>query len=306
MSWLKLTAGHLYLMKGGSDQYIDKVKIDHSSVEDEKIQGSIKEFPQEWFTSASQRPKTIIVNLEEERDGVSRLDSFSKVQILRRFEIPVSYQFFEELKTSTKISQLIKKFEEVVGMKFSDEFLNYTNSAGKTWKIVSSIKYSRDFEIESCPMNPTNPNDPDADEEEPPFATEVFLPVIWSSGFTIKPYLTSNPEEDSTIRIELRIEQPRASLSLRPVSIATLEKAVKPQTFTRKDENKIVKDVLQQLSDKRGIAINASPDMQGSNAEFNFSGQLTLTDVMDTIASTHGAFWDWQGDSAFIRRTIPS
>lgn len=303
MSWLKLTAGYLYLMKGGSDQYIDRVKINQTSSTNEKIEGSIAEFPHEWFESEVQRPKTVIVNLDEERDGQSKLDSFTTVQLLKRFESPVSYQFFESLKTSKKISELIKKFEDTVGTRFSDEFFLF-NDAGKAWKITSGIKFTKDFDLNTFPLNPINSNDPDADEEEPSFIN-ILLEVIWNSGYTIKPYLLNDPNEDAKIVVELTIEKAKGSLSPQRVTVSTLEKAVIPKEFKRKDENKKVGEVLKQLSEERNIVVNTPNDMASRDAEFNFDGQLTFTDVMDTIALNHDAFWNWQGKgSAFLRKTI--
>jgi hypothetical protein len=303
MSWLKLTAGYLYLMKGASDQYIDRVKINHASSTNKKIEGSIAEFPHEWFESEIQRPKTIIVNLDEERDGQSKLDSFTTVQLLKRFEAPISFQFFENLKTSKKISELIKKFEDTVGTRFSDEFFLFSEGE-KSWKITSRIKFSEDFEITTFPLNPINPNDPDADEEEPSFIS-IFLEVIRNSGFTVKPFLLNNPNDEAKIVVELNIEKAKSPLSPQRVTISTIEKALIPKEFKRKEENRKVGEVLKQLSDERRIVVNTPNDMANRDAEFNFDGQLTFTDVMDTIALNHGAFWDWQGrDSAFIRRTI--
>jgi hypothetical protein len=303
MSWLKLTAGYLYLMKGGSDQYIDRVKINQTLQSNEKIEGSIAEFPYEWFESELQRPKTIIVNLDEERDGQSKLNAFTAVQLLKRFEAPVSYQFFEDLKTSKKISELIKKFEIIVGTKFSDEFFLFSE-VGRSWKIISRIKFIEDFEIRTFPINPINPNDPDADEEEPSFIS-IFLEIIWNSGYTVKPYLLNNPNEDSKIVIELTIEKAKAPLPPQRVALSTLEKAVIPNEFKRKEENRKVGEVLKQLSDERKIIVNTPNNVAEREAEFNFDGQLTFTDIMDTIALNHGAFWDWQGrDSAFLRIAI--
>lgn len=308
MSWLKLTAGYLYLMKGGADRYIDRVKIDQTSSTDEKIEGSIAEFPHEWFESEIQRPRTIVVNLDEERDGQPKLDPFTTVQLLKRFEAPVSYQFFENLKTSKKISELIKKFEDTVGTRFSDEFFLFSD-AGKSWKITSRIKFTDDFEIKTFPLNPINPADPDADEEEPSFIS-ILLEVIWNSGFTIKPFLRNDPETDPTISVELSIEkkhQGSPSSAQRPTSL-TLEKAVRPTNFVRKNENTTIRQVTSQLSSERGIIVNVDVDVSNStSAEFNFDRKLTFTDVMNTIASNTGTFWDWDGiDSAFIRKTASS
>ena len=310
MSWLKLTAGYFYLMKGGADQYIDRVKIEQTSSGDGKIKGTIEEFPHEWFESAIQRPKTIVVNLDEEQDGKSKLEPFTKAQFLKRFEVPVSYEFFESLKTSSKISELIKKFEETVGTRFSDEFLTYTDPiSNKSWNILSRIKYREDFDVKSFPLNPINSSDPDADEEEPSFAEEIFLQIIWNSGFTVKPYLRNNPNEESEIRIELFIDaKPKGSPSSaqRP-TISTLEKAVKPQEFKRENDNKSLPAVLNQLPTARGIVVNFPAGLSETSAEFNFNGKLTFTDVMDTITSNTGTFWDWDGiDSAFLRQTASS
>jgi hypothetical protein len=306
MSWLKLTAGYFYLMKGGSDSYIDRVKITPVKTDVGKLQGSISEFPHEWFESNIQRPKTIIVNLGEESDGKPIYEAFTKAQLLRRFETPVSYEFFENLKTSRKISEFAKKFEDTVGTKFSDEFLTYTDiDSGKKWKIVSKIKYGEDFDIKNFPPNPINSNDPDADEEEPSFS-DILLEIIWNAGFSIRPYLINNPNDESKIVVELNIVRPRATLAPQRVTIVTLEKAVIPKDFKRKDENKKVGEVLKQLSNERNIVVNTPDDMADRGAEFSFDGQLTFTEVMDTIAINHGAFWDWQGrDSAFLRRTVP-
>ncbi|MFN9644693.1 MAG: hypothetical protein ACK6BG_06145 [Cyanobacteriota bacterium] len=305
MSWLKLTAGYLYLMKGGTDQYIDRCKINQASSTNEKILGSISEFPHEWFESEIQRPKTIIVNLHEERDGQSKLDSFTSVQLLKRFESPVSYQLFESLKTSKKISELIKKYEDTVGRRFSDEFFLFQDN-GRSWKIMSRIRFAEDFDLTTFPLNPINPNDPDADEEEPSFIS-ILLEVIRNSGYTIKPYLLNSPNGESRITVELSIEKAKASLSPQRTTILTLEKAVIPKEFKRRDENQRVGEVLKQLSEERKIVVNTPDDMAARDAAFNFDGQLTFTDVMDTIALNHGAFWDWQGrDSAYLRRTIAS
>ncbi len=303
MSWLKLTASYLYLMKGGADQYIDRVKINQSLSTNEKIEGTIAEFPHEWFESEVQRPETIIVELNEEKDGQSTISSFTTAQLLKRFEVPVSYQFFEKLKTSKKISELIGKFEETVGTRFSDEFFVF-NNAGKSWKIISKIKFAENFDIQAFPFNPINPADPDADEEEPSFIS-ILLEVIWDSGYTIKPYLLNNPNDEAKVVVELNIETPKASLSPQRVTSSTLEKAVVPKEFKRKEENRKVGEVLKQLSQERKIVVNTPNDMADRDAEFDFDGQLTFTDVMDTIALNHGAFWDWQGrDSAFLRRTV--
>jgi hypothetical protein len=312
MSWLKLTAGNFYLMKGGSDEYIDKVKIENRSnvKPGEKQIGIIKEFPHEWFESSIQRPKTIVVTLAEERDGISRLQPFTKAQVLRRFEVPVSYKFFEYLKTSQKISEVVSKFEKTVGTRFSDEFFVYSDpNSGKSWKVTSRIRYTEDFPITSFPLNPINSADPDADEEEPSLIS-ILLEVIWNSGFTIKPFLRNNPDEDSTINVELSIEsKPKGSPSSaqRPIS-STLEKAIQPKKFVRKDENKKVREVINQLSEERDIIVNVDSDIRTDlSAEFNFDRKLTFTDVMNTIASNTGTFWDWDGiDSAFLRKTASS
>jgi hypothetical protein len=303
MSWLKLTSGYLYLMKGGSDQYIDRCKINQISSTNQKTLGSIAEFPHEWFESEIQRPKTIIVNLNEDKDGQSKLDSFTTVQLLKRFESPVSYQFFETLKTSKKISELIKKFEDTVGTRFSDEFFVFHDTE-KSWKVTSKVRFAEDFDLCTFPLNTINPNDPDADEEEPSFI-DILLEVILNSGYTIKPYLLNNPNNESRIVFELSIEKVNAALSPSRITIMTLEKAVIPKEFKRRDENQKVGEVLKQLSEERKIVVNTPSDIADRDAEFNFDGQLTFTDVMDTIALNHGAFWDWQGrDSAFLRRTI--
>jgi hypothetical protein len=303
MTWLKLTGGFFYLMKGGSDQYIDRVKINQTVSTDERIEGSIDEFPHEWFESDIQRPKTIIVALDDERDGQSELDSFSTVHLLKRFETPVSYQFFEHLRTSIKVSELVKRFENTVGTRFSDEFSRF-DAGQRTWKVVSKIRFTEDFNLGTFPLNPINPNDPDADEEEPSFI-DILLEVVWNSGYTIKPYLLNDPKNDSRIIVELIIAKAKSLLSPQRVTISTLERALIPMEFKRKDENKNVGQVLKQLSDEREIIVNAPGDMAIRDAEFNFDGQLTFSDIMDTIAINHGGFWDWQGgNSAFLRKTV--
>jgi hypothetical protein len=306
MSWLKLTPGYFYLMRGGANSYIDRVKIVQVEKYSDQIQGFIEEFPHEWFDSTIQRPRKIIVNLEEEIDGSPIYLPFTKNQILKRLETPVSYDFFEYLRVSKRISEFIKKFEVVVGTRFSDEFLSYVDSkSGKRWNVITKIKYSEDFEIKNFPQNPINSNDPEAEEEEPSFS-DILFEVLWNEGFSIRPYLMSNPDDDSKIVVELNIFRPKALLAPQRTTISTLEKAIIPKKFKRKEENRKVCDVLKQISDERNITVNAPDDMADRRAEFNFDGQLTFTEVMDTIALNHGAFWDWQGrDSAFLRRTIP-
>jgi hypothetical protein len=303
-------------MKGGSDQYIDRVKIEQTSREEEKIKGFIKEFPHEWFES-EQSPGTIVTKLDEEQGGTSKLRSFTKTQILKRFDVPVTYKSFDNLAKSSKLSELISTFEKTIGTRFSDEFFTFyidpTNpKTSKSWNVVSKIKYTKDLDIDNFPPNPINPIDPDAEEEEPSFADEILLQIVWSSGHTIKPYLRNNPnEEDETeIRVELLIdEKPKGSPSSaqRP-TISTLEKAVTPQEFERLSENKSLAAVLDQLSSARNIVVNYPADLATISAElYNFKGKLTFTDVMDTIASNTGTFWDWDGiDSALIRKTAAS
>lgn len=349
MSWLKLTAGHLYLMKGGSDQYIDRVKIENRLPAEGKpgdIQtGVIKEFPHEWFESTIQRPRTIIFNSKEEPDGNSNIEPFTKVQILKRFEVPVSYDFFETLSTSKKISELIKKFEEIVGTRFSDEFFLYeiikvqklqdgkpvftpdnkpvidhlldnffTYSVDDTirkdkerWNVTSRVKYAKDFPIDGFPPNPINSRDPDSDEEEPSFMSKIFIDVLWNSGLTVKPYLVNDPASESKIIAELLIMESDFPHSRAKVSVETLEMALIPQVFVREEANKIVKDVLKQLSKDRKITVNTTDFLAGKPCQLDFSNQLTFTDVMDTIAVANEAIWDWDGrNRAFLKKNNSS
>jgi len=303
MSWLKLTASNLYLMKGGSDKYIDRVRLITQPLgASNTLEGYINEFPHEWFLDEAQRPKTIIVNTLEERNGAPTLNPCTSSILLRRFETPVSYKLYEELSKSKDISDLILKFENSIGYRFTDEFSTFYLD-GRPLKIISRIKSQGNIEIKKFPVNPINPNDLDFDQEEPSFIS-ILLELIWDAGYTIKPYLLNNPNFDDKISVELLVSEPQSPVGPQRVSAETLEKAALPIKFIRKEENQKLFQVLKQLSDERGISVNCSNDISNQYLDNIFEGQLTFTAVMDIISSAQGALWDWQGiDTALISRS---
>jgi N-acetylmuramoyl-L-alanine amidase len=59
MSWLKLTSKALYLMQGGTEQYISKVALES------KDNSTILDVPLDWFTgSTSNLPRTMLVDMQ--------------------------------------------------------------------------------------------------------------------------------------------------------------------------------------------------------------------------------------------------
>jgi N-acetylmuramoyl-L-alanine amidase len=59
MSWLKLTSKALYLMQGGTEQYISKVALDSTG------NSTTLDVPLDWFTgSTSNLPRTMIVDVQ--------------------------------------------------------------------------------------------------------------------------------------------------------------------------------------------------------------------------------------------------
>ncbi|WP_272129043.1 peptidoglycan recognition protein family protein [Spirulina sp. CS-785/01] len=62
MAWLKLTQKALYLMQGGTNQYLQKVDLQPHNPEREQYRFNV---PVDWFQSLNNPPQSMIVSLEE-------------------------------------------------------------------------------------------------------------------------------------------------------------------------------------------------------------------------------------------------
>ncbi|MDY6937112.1 MAG: hypothetical protein SWY16_05530 [Cyanobacteriota bacterium] len=63
MAWIKLTSKALYLIAGGTYQYIDKVDLDTSSSGEYQLT-----VPVYWFQSQDNPPRRMSINLQETRE----------------------------------------------------------------------------------------------------------------------------------------------------------------------------------------------------------------------------------------------
>lgn len=298
MSWLKLTSGSLYLMQGGSNLYLDKAKIHQNGEDDGKLFGELKEFPYRWFTSSFQRPRTLVVNLDEETDGVPRVSSFSN-KLLRYFEVPISFALYEQLKSCQKVSDLITTFDANVGG-FTDDFFRYEQRK----VLPPSITYigdSGDTQITGFPAFNYKPNDPDYDEAEPSFAN-ILLPVVWNTGLTVKPVLSSSTNADS-IRVDLILLKSDLSVTTtEAVTLQTLDLSLKYVDL--QIEDKALKDVLKLLRDSWTIPVNLSSSetaIVNKKISVGFGGNITFVTAMNAICRNLNSVWGWTGNTAFIQ-----
>jgi hypothetical protein len=297
MSWLKLTSGFLYLMQGGTDLYIDKVKILQSGADANKVNGEIKEFPHRWFTSSLQRPKTIVVNLDEEIDGIHKVLPFSE-KLLKYFEVPVSSQLYEELKKCQKVSELIDTFDRLVGG-FSDDFFTYE---GKK-VLPPSVAFNDDAPVKGFPKFDYKTDDPDYDEAEPSFAS-ILLQVVYSSGLTVKPLLDSSAPAKS-IRVKLNFFESDLSVSdTEAVELQTLDLSLKAVDFQINDQT--ISEIKKSIKDNWGIPVEISvaPPGLGSKISLELMREVTFTTVMNAISRKLEGVWGWDGNTAFI--TLPA
>jgi hypothetical protein len=300
MSWLKLTKNYLFLMKGGSYQYIDRI-----SINDQKI----KDFPRRWFSSIDQRPRTMIVTSTLAEDDLyieDNIESFTKNELFKKLEVSVSFKFFEEMKKRRTIPELIDMFKKNIG-DFTDEFFEYEDEiSSKTLNVQPpEFTYSTDVKAKNglnFPDIDFDPRDIDFSRATPSFAS-IFLGVMWQAEVTVRPYLAEYSDSDTKIRVRLEfIKRPDPKRSSRAVSLSTLEKAVKPIIFDATGKSTI-RDVLVHLKEKSKI-VATSPDLGDENNNLDFTGQRTFTDILDLIASNYdGAFWDWVGDTAILTKT---
>jgi hypothetical protein len=297
MSWLKLTSGFLYLMKGGTDLYIDKVRIFQTGADGNKVNGEIKEFPHRWFTSSFQRPRTIVVNLDEEIDGTPTGSSFSE-KLLKYFEVPVSSQLYEELKKCQKVSELIATFDGLVGG-FTDNFFTYEKKKVLP-PSIAFIDDADDTKVTGFPKFNYKPNDPDYDEAEPSFAS-ILLPVVWNTGLTVKPLLSSSANADS-IRVELNFLKSDLPVSTtEAVTLQTLDLSLKSMDL--QIEDKTIKDIQKLLKDTWGIPVNLSSDVakKTDKVSIGFGGKVTFTTAMNAISRNLDVVWGWTGDTVFLQ-----
>ena len=298
MSWLQLTDNYLLLMKGGSDQYIDRVKIDGQK---------IAEFPRKWFTSASQRPRTMIIGLETTGDDIPSFAEAQNIQLLKKFEVPISFQLFEEMKKRKTILELLDLFKKQLG-DFTDEFFEYNDELSQKTLNIQPFGFVASEEVKminklNFPEIDFDPRDPDFSRSTPSFAS-IFLEVLRQANVTVRPRIAEYLPSDSKITVSLDfIKQPDPNRLSSVVPLSTLEKAVKPKRFNATGEGlKNVDGVLKQLKKEREIVVN-SPSL-GSERDLPYlEGLLTFTDIMDTMASHYAAFWDWVGDRAILTKT---
>ncbi|MBP0019762.1 MAG: hypothetical protein J7647_19690 [Cyanobacteria bacterium SBLK] len=312
MSWLKLTSDCLYLMKGGSDEYLDKI-VFGKLVEGESK--TIKEFPRRWFSSV-QWPRTIILNLA---DNQNTHTSFSENEILKVLEIPVSSKLINHLKESKTLPDIISTFFEKKG-NFLDDFYKYTftykdekdREVSKSYEVLPiKFEYSQEVRNEKnldFPFIPFNEEDPDFNIELPSFADEILFPIIFSAGFTIRPSLAKfSPvsSRDPKIRASLRINK-RASLPINssPVSLRTLEKALQPKMF-QLDGTPDLSSVAQKILKTWGISVTFPASMGNHQTFLSFPDMVTFPEVLDALASSHNANWDWAGRSIAKLVSLP-
>ncbi len=300
MSWLKLTSAALYLMEGGTDAYIDKTKIQY--IDDQKI--GLKKFPNRWFSSKLQRPKTLILDLNDNNE----VKPFCDLNFLKLLEIPISRDSFKDLEMSQSIPDIFTRFFGLMG-EFSDEFFQYKEE----YKILPPLLTFPDRAYEKKPL--TFPvidyQDGLVDylRKEPSFG-DIILWMAWKEKLTIRPFLnkfSQDPTVDRNIRVELKfVDQPLPSIATQAVSLETLEKALVPKPYIINDDDTQLFDVLDFLASDRKIAVNVANGVEDRKARIRLLGNVTFTEIMDSVASTLGLKWDWQGSSsAFLAQSSP-
>jgi hypothetical protein len=297
MSWLKLTRKALYLMEGGTENYIDKVEF--ASVKDGDPL-KIKEFPYGWFSSVVTRPKTIIVDKSEPPKSHS---SFSDLAFLKLFEIPINRQFYDELKKCRSLDAVLKKFYALMGG-FSSDFFKY--SMGDQYLLPPSVSSSSDSEYytdkdlsQSFPEIDFQEPEPDYYREEPSF-DEIFLPLIWRNKVTLIPKLEPFSTTDTNIRVKLTFRKQQIEVR-EALDIKTLDIALQPKAFSKPT------NIFKYLEDNWKIPITrvnsngnnfpANPDISLIDGE-----NYTFADIMDAIADSTMSDWDWSGRRAVIKQ----
>jgi hypothetical protein len=313
MSWLRISDKALYLMEGGTDKYIDKVAF--SSTEPAKI----KDFPNYWFTQADTRPTTIIA----ENGNILLPKSFSDLNFLKLLELPINNKFYKQLKECRSLDSVIKKFYELIGG-FSNEFFLYEynyktldnkkviQNVKKTFFLLppkisnrSNVKFYADRDLRQFfPDLDFQETKPPYFREEPSFASDIFLSLIFNCELTIIPRLIKFSLDDKNIRVELTFQDLRIKDSVtQAVDIQTLDKALLPITLTE-IELSLESDILDVLNTQWGINVIPS----GSFGKDDFIGYKTLgknftfIDYMDAIAIKTLSDWDWEGKFAFIKK----
>jgi hypothetical protein len=289
MSWLKVTKKALYLMQGGTDNYIDKVEFTPQSAPKE-----IKDFPYFWFSSKVTRPKTVIAD----KDDSPR--SFSDLKFLKLFELPVNKQFYDELKNCRSLDAVLKKFYVLIGG-FSDSFFKYDEIH---YLLPPSISNSSDSEYyvdrnlsQSFPDLDFQEFEPDYDRKEPSFFDEIFLPLIWRNKVTILPKLEPFLPSDKNIRIKLTFKQQKLEVR-ESVDIQILDASLQPKAFTKPS------NIFDFLEHTWKIPITRVGKEFPANVDISLikDEKYTFTDIMDAIADSTMSDWDWSGRRAVIKQ----
>ena len=301
MSWLKLTSEALYLMEGGTDAYIDKAMI--QSLDDQKK--VLPSFPNRWFASSLQRPKTLIVNLNDDKPVIP----FCNFSLLKLFEIPISHPAFKNLEMSQSIPEIFERFFGLMGG-FSNEFFQYRGVYQILPPLLTFPDRAYSKKTLSFPVIDYQDSKTDYLRKEPSFG-DIILWLTWKEKLTIRPFLNKfspNPAIDKNVRIELKfIEQPLPSIATQAVSLETLEKALEPRPYDIANDDAQLFEVLDFLARDRNIAVNVPNDLTDRRAKIRLLGDVTFTEIMDSLASTLGLRWDWQGSSsAFLAQNSPA
>lgn len=298
MSWLLINQNGFFLMKGGNDKYIDKVDLEDININGTSLTSKISNFPNFWFDSI-QAPRTIKIK----RNETQVINVFSNLELLKILEIPVNRKVIFELKRQDGINNMLKRYFEIIGDYSLSTFYRYQN----THKVLP-IKFSVNREIRTNKIKLDSSFFDNIDDNvnydiaNPKFS-DIFLEAVYDAGITIRPYFTDYIENETIRPLLYFIKQPAPDLITRPVFTETLEKALLPVTYSLSSTT--LSDILQYLLDTWKIAVNPTFDIWANPrpTPMTFSGKVSFTEVMDTIATIHSAFWDWQGSTVFLKKS---
>lgn len=305
MTWLKLTPNEIYLMKGGTaNQYIDRVTF--QNIDNRKL---IQKFPTGWFQANEKRrdiaPRTIIFS-----DGTVQ-EKFTKAQILKKLELPISEQSYELLKNCKSIRQLIETyFEQIVG-EFSNSFYTYQDISGNNtnqdesydgYKILPEFRFSTPNDVDvdrTLDFENIDFSDDPITGRKPSFSS-ILLFASWKGGLTLRPDVKVD-RTSKTLEVNLRF-QPKILETAQEPTISVLEKSLLSHKLEFPEQ--ILSTAIGKLGELWKIDISASNELLDKQVNANSLQGVTFSNAVDEIMNSldldEQVAWDWQGESIKI------
>lgn len=131
---------------------------------------------------------------------------------------------------------------------------------------------------------------------------DVLLGTCWAMGLSPRPL---DLDEDGNKTILRFVESPLNKFSTQPPSIAVLQRAAKlvddPLSLSGFPELELqVDDVAERLRTALGVGLQVHPHLARQWAIITLPPLVCFTQIMDALAMSLDAIWDWNGETAIM------